>query len=260
MYEFNDLNPRSKPFGAPVGVEAVTYNGHQLDTEIVGFQTLTVEGREDFSRKINSVDASGDGTMYLSSKLEEREIAVNFYFEADTVKDFNSQMSKLKSVLREPNQKISFADDPTHYFIGTPKLEVTEGTLTPTGKITFTLNDPFLYAEQTVQTVSGGSVTVNNEELLYDTLPNTITVTMAAGVSNFSMTNGSKKFTTTSGVGERDTIVIDFNKLTYVVNKVDQTANVSLQSNFGDFYIKDGDTINVPSASKITLIYNVKTL
>ena len=198
MYEFNDLNPRSKPFGAPVGVEAVTYNGHQLDTEIAGFQTLTVEGREDFSRKINSVDASGDGTMYLSSKIEEREIAVNFYFEADTVQNFNSQMSKLKSILREPNQKISFADDTTHYFIGTPKLEVTAGTLTPTGKITFTLNDPFLYAEQTVQTVSGGSVTVNNEELLYDTLPNTITVTMAAGVSNFSMTNGSKKFTTTS--------------------------------------------------------------
>lgn len=260
MYEFNDLNPRSKPFGAPVGVEAVTYNGHQLDTEIAGFQTLTVEGREDFSRKINSVDASGDGTMYLSSKLEEREIAVNFYFEADTVKDFNSQMSKLKSVLREPNQKISFADDPTHYFIGTPKLEVTAGTLTPTGKITFTLNDPFLYEEETTQAVNGTSISVNNEELAYDTLPNTITVTMAAGVSNFSMTNGSKKFTTTSGVGEGDTIVIDFSKLTYVVNKVDQTANVSLQSNFGDFYIKSGDTINVPSASKMTLNYNVKTL
>ena len=260
MYEFNDLNPRSKPFGAPVGVEAVTYNGHQLDTEITGFQTLTVEGREDFSRKINSVDASGDGTMYLSSKLEEREIAVNFYFEADTVKDFNSQMSKLKSILREPNQKISFADDPTHYFIGTPKLEVTAGTLTPTGKITFTLNDPFMYAEQMTQTVSGTTINVNNEELLYDTLPNTITVTMAAGVSNFLMTNGNKKFTTTSGVGEGDKIVIDFNKLTYVVNKVDQTANVSLQSNFGDFYIKSGDAINIPSASKITLSYNAKTL
>lgn len=260
MYEFNDLNPRSKPFGAPVGVEAVTYNGHQLDTEIAGFQTLSVEGRQDFSRKINSVDSSGDGTMYLSSKLDEREIAVNFYFEADTVKDFNSQMSKLKSVLREPNQKISFADDPTHYFIGTPKLEVTAGTLTPTGKITFTLNDPFLYEEETIQAVNGTSISVNNEELAYDTLPNTITVTMAAGVSNFSMTNGSKKFTTTSGVGEGDTIVIDFSKLTYVVNKVDQTANVSLQSNFGDFYIKSGDTINIPSASKITLSYNAKTL
>lgn len=260
MYEFNDLNPRSKPFGAPVGVEAVTYNGHQLDTEIAGFQTLTVEGREDFSRKINSVDASGDGTMYLSSKLDEREIAVNFYFEADTVQNFNSQMSKLKSILREPNQKILFADDPTHYFIGTPKLEVTAGTLTPTGKITFTLNDPFLYAEQTVQTVSGGSVTVNNEELLYNTLPNAITVIMAAGVSNFSMTNGNKKFTTTSGVGEGDKIVIDFNKLTYVVNQTDQTGNVSLQSNFGDFYIKNRDTINIPSASQVTLSYNVKTL
>lgn len=260
MYEFNDLNPRSKPFGAPVGVEAVTYNGHQLDTEIAGFQTLTVEGREDFSRKINSVDASGDGTMYLSSKIEEREIAVNFYFEADTVQNFNSQMSKLKSILREPNQKILFADDPTHYFIGTPKLEVTAGTLTPTGKITFTLNDPFLYSEQTTQTVNGSALNVNNEELLCDTLPNTITVIMAAGVSNFSMTNGNKKFTTVSGVGEGDKIVIDFNKLTYVVNQADQTANVSLQSNFGDFYIKSGDTISIPSASKITLIYNVKTL
>ena len=206
-----------------------------------------------------------EGLLHTISQIRVLTQDKKFYCgipiqEYDTVKDFNSQMSKLKSVLREPNQKISFADDPTHYFIGTPKLEVTAGTLTPTGKITFTLNDPFLYEEETTQAVNGTSISVNNEELAYDTLPNTITVTMAAGVSNFSMTNGSKKFTTTSGVGEGDTIVIDFSKLTYVVNKVDQTANVSLQSNFGDFYIKSGDTINVPSASKITLSYNVKTL
>ena len=139
-------------------------------------------------------------------------------------------------------------------------MEVTAGTLTPTGKITFTLNDPFLYSEKTTQTVNESALNVSNRELLYDTLPNTIAVTMAAGVSNFSMTNGNKKFTTTSGVGEGDKIVIDFSKLTYVVNQVDQTANVSLQSNFGDFYIKSGDTINIPSASEITLSYNVKTL
>ena len=260
MYEFNDLNPRSKPFGAPVGVEAVTYNGHQLDTEIAGFQTLTVEGREDFSRKINSVDASGDGTMYLSSKLEEREIAVNFYFEADSIDDFNSQMQTLTSILREPNKKVSFADDLAHYYVGTPKLEVSAGTLTPTGKITFTLNSPFRYSTQKSVSVNSDNVTINDAELQYNTLPLRIAVTMSAGVSNFTMTNGDKKFTTATGLSSGDTVTIDFENLTYTVNQKDQTANVSLQSNFGDFYIKNGDTINVNSASKITVVYRSETL
>lgn len=271
MYEFNDLNPRSKPFGAPVGVEAVTYNGHQLDTEIAGFQTLTVEGREDFSRKINSVDASGDGTMYLSSKLDERELVVNFYFEATSVGDFNSQMQTLTSILREPNKEVSFADDLDHYYVGTPKLEVSAGTLTPTGKITFTLNSPFRYSTQKSISVNSDNITIDDAgsfntiriddaELQYNTLPLRIAVTMSAGVSNFTMTNGDEKFTTATGLSSGDTVTIDFENLTYTVNQKDQTSNVSLQSNFGDFYIKNGDTINVNSASEITVVYRSETL
>lgn len=260
MYEFNDLNPRGEPFGSPVGIEAVTYDGHQLDSEINGFLTLFVEGREDFKRDINSAESSGDGTYYLSSRIEERELVVNFTLESNSIDEYNSSMKLLKQILRVPNKAISFADDPEYHFIGTPKLEVDAGTLNPKGTITFTVNSPFKVGNQKTITETT-SLKIDDDDLVFDQLPDNIKLTMQASVSTLVLTNSSGKvFKTITGLNNGDVVEIDFSNLTYIVNKADQTGNVALSANFGDFYIKDGDTLTVNGACTVELTYSVKTL
>lgn len=260
MYEFNDLSPRGEPFGSPVGIEAVTYDGHQLDSEINGFLTLFVEGREDFKRDINSAESSGDGTYYLSSRIEERELVVNFTLESNSIDEYNSSMKLLKQILRVPNKAISFADDPEYHFIGTPKLEVDAGTLNPKGTITFTVNNPFKIGNRV--TVNGTtSVAISNSEMVFEQLPDTIKLIMQSSVSVLNIINSSGKiFKTTTGLNSGDVVEIDFNSLTYIVNKADQTGNVALSANFGDFYIKDGDMLTVNGECTIELKYSVKSL
>lgn len=54
--------------------------------------------------------------------------------------------------------------------------------------------------------------------------------------------------------------MIDFNALDVVINEVSALMDVTLDSNLGDFYIKDGDTIRFSTNGKYEIRYRVKKL
>lgn len=261
-YEFTNLTPRGEPFEAPKGIEAITYNGHLLDEEISGFLTLSVEGREDFKREINSVDISGDGSQYLSSRLDDRELVVNFYFESENIDEYNQSLQILKNILREPNGVVSFADDPHHHYVGTPELSITGGTLAPTGKITIALCNPFKMSEKkVVSATDSNQITISDPELVFPQLPFTVKLTAKEDASNLIIENNSgQRFSTVTGISSGDKIDINFEDLTYIVNEQDQTGNVALSANFGDFNIKNDTQITINILCNIKLVYEAKNL
>lgn len=260
MYKFTDLNPRGEPNNSSC-VEALIYNGTNLDQNLIGYQTLYVEGRDSFDVDINSADTSGNGTMYLNSRFKERELKVHFAIDAgNNVDDFNSCVDNLKNLLRTPNKSISFADNPGYSYIGTPNLEVDGGSLTPQGVITFTLNDPF--QRSAIRTATGTtSVTINDPQMQRPAIPVEIDLTMNAGADKLVVSNNNgQSWSTVNGVSSGDNIRIDFKNLTYVNNKADQTGNVSLLSNFGDFLVGNGTTLTVNVACSITVKYQIVKL
>ena len=260
MYSFTDLNPRGEPNNSAC-VEALTYNGTNFDQELTGYQTLYVEGRDSFDVDINSADTSGNGTMYLNSRFKERELKVHFAIDAgEDINRFNFCMDNLKNLLRPPHKSISFADNPDYAYVGTPSLEVDGGSLTPQGIITFTLNDPF--QRSAVKTVTGTtSVTIDDPPMQQPAVPVEIDLTMSAGADKLVISNNNgQSWSTVNGVSSGDNIAIDFKNLTYVNNGADQTGNVSLLSNFGDFLVGNGTTLTVNAACSITLKYQIVKL
>lgn len=75
-----------------------------------------------------------------------------------------------------------------------------------------------------------------------------------------TVSNGDKKIEINQGITANAKVLIDFNALDVVINEVSTLMNVTLDSNLGDFYIKDGDTIRFSINGKYEIRYRVKKL
>ena len=58
MYQFRDLELARSPTMETRPADALNYNGHWLDDEIAEFKTVSVSGRDDFIRSINTAELS----------------------------------------------------------------------------------------------------------------------------------------------------------------------------------------------------------
>lgn len=261
MYGFTnmDINPSINSPTRPV--EAINYGSHWLDDEITGFTTLVVSGRHTFSRKVNDVDLTGDGNMYLSSKLESRKLEVKFMIETDSITEYNRQMEQLNIILSNPHQRLFFADYPEAVYVGTvTEIKMNNDTLNDTGTIEIECSDPFAYSNEQTASFTGTSYKIPSMGLNYVQTPDTILFSPNADISSLIITNDDKKIEINQGITANSKVVINFNNLDVVINEVSALMNVTLDSNLGDFYIKDGDTINFSAGGNIEIKYRVKKL
>lgn len=261
MYKFKDLsidreyNPEEKP------VEALNYNGHWLDDEVPGFMTLTVSGRHEYTREINSQDRASDGSIYLSSRLEARKIEVVFRLWATTITEYNDRLGKLKQLLFEPNRPFYFADEQEMKFTGSvTEFSLDDPTLITKGKITITATDPYKYGYQKTLTGSGASLTISDDRLTYDQTPQQIEFTPASTASALTITCGDKTIKLTVGVPNGQKVVVNFTDLTLTINNVANLMALTLDSNLSDFYIRNGSTITFNTTGAYQVVYEVKQL
>ncbi len=261
MYDFRDLDIDRQVHSVDYPTEMVSYGGHWLDKEIEGFRTLASTGRHGFSRDVNTTNRTGDGAVYLSSRLEARKIEVSFYLVANSIKEYNDRMRKLKQILATPNQSIIFADDPDNHFTGTvTELSIDDQTLNTTGKIEFSLQDPFSHSVEVTVSGSGSSIKVSNNAMAYQQAPKHLTFTPSAQVASLTITCGDKKIVLNVGAPAGQPVAIDFDTLEVTLNKVLIMESISLDSNIGDFWIKDGATINFNATGEYEMVYEVKQL
>lgn len=261
MYDFHnlDINQRIEIEKGPS--EAFNYNGHWLDQEIAGFQTLVTSGRHEFERAVNAPDRAGDGATYLSSRLTTRKIEVTFLLKAKTIAEYNVSFERLKEILAVPNVKFYFADDPVYRYRGTgTSLKLDSGELTTKGTIELETSDPYRYSEPKALAGNGTRIVVSDPALFYDQTPTRLTLTPATGVSNLLIQCGSKHINLNVGVLSGQPVTIDFDNLMVTVNRVESMMNVTLDSNIGDFYIHNGSEITCNVTGRYELIYEVKRL
>lgn len=263
MYQFRDLELARSPTTETRSADALNYDGHWLDDEIAEFKTLTVSGRDDFSRSINMAELSSDGAQYLSSRFTDKKLEVKFFLNCESGGQYESAVSKIKRILYPPEKKIKFNDEQNYYYIGTVDSFVLDNPLySTTGKISFTVSNPYKLSEIKKIEGTGTTITIYDNELQYPNLPSTLKFIPTAGGANISINNAKqhKSISAKVAYSSGNEIVFDLKKLEFYINKVSHLMDIDLSSNIGDFYIADGDTITTNITGKYELDYEVKRL
>lgn len=263
MYDFRDLRRVRAPAMSSRPVDAVCIDNHWLDDEISSFHTLSVEGRESFKRVVNAQETSEDGSLYLSSRIPSKTLKVNFYWISDSIKEYNRDIKKLKSMVYQPQLKIRFLDEQNYYYVGTvEELEFEISALNSKGSLTINCSDPFKYSDvKNVESLSNDFI-VDDSDLIYSVKPKKITIVPNTNGSNIEVNNitTNKKLMANVAFSASKEIVFDFDNLNFLVDKVSHLMDIDLASNFDDFLIKNGDRITTNIAGSHNLEYEVKQL
>ena len=149
MYEFHDTQPRDMPSNDSLPIEAMTIDGVTIEQLIPEYRTLKVMGRELLGNTLTKLKVgSQDGERLQKRSRPVRTITVRYQVTAASPQRFREIYYQLNEILNGENKKISFADDPDKYFIGTlSDVDTPEGgKLSVVSSFTFTCFDPYAYA------------------------------------------------------------------------------------------------------------------
>ena len=147
MYSFRDVNENITL--VPMPAEAMQINGVYLETEIEGYRTLYVKGREAFSPELETYEiGTRNGEIRKSKRYPARIITVGYQLIAKDSESFREAYNRLGGLLNVNDAEIIFDDESDKYFIGTPTLvdEVEPGRNSVAGEIEITCLDPMKYS------------------------------------------------------------------------------------------------------------------
>ena len=194
MYQFRDLELARSPTVETRPADALSYDGHWLDDEIAEFKTISVSGRDDFTRSINSAELSSDGAQYLSSRFTDKKIEIKFWLNCNNVTQYESAISKIKHILYLPEKKIKFNDEQSYYYIGTvDSFSLDNPLYDTTGKISFTISNPYKLSETRKIEGTGNTIAIHDRELQYPNVPSIFKFIPNGNGSNISITNTKQR-------------------------------------------------------------------
>lgn len=248
--------------------ESITFNGHKLDSELVGYQTLNVEGRSSFTRSLSTATGLADGDLFLSSRIESNKISVKYMVSAKANSDFNTLNDTLNKYLQGNEVAFNFADEPNYTRYGTVTANNLDnaGRLSTTGVFEITMSDPYKYGA--TKSASGTTaITVSDSALSFAQGFDTIVLTNKADVSKIILTVDSYTLTLVGSFKAANVYTIDYTKKTIteltpstnVKKSVNATIDIN-NSNIFEAKIKNGTKIASTQASSIVLSYRVKAL
>lgn len=135
----------------------VIYNGKYLQYEVQGLKILQVTGREVTGYEIDEKQMGGlDGSTYLSSSIEPRDIKVKFTLAAPTKEAYRIRMNKLNNLLRAREVQLRFSDENDKYF-NASSAEASQD------EITFHCCDPFKYSvAERLLTMANDTINITN--------------------------------------------------------------------------------------------------
>jgi predicted phage tail component-like protein len=142
------------------------FDGVILDETIPGFRTLSVSGRQFNDIKIESLDNPGDGSTFLSSRIPERTLTVDFMLKPSNITMMDAQNVLLSYLNQDEPKRLIFTDEPDIYFNAVySDYKITEEhDKVRSGTIEFVCHDPFKHSTSTktyTATSTDGTLTAN---------------------------------------------------------------------------------------------------
>ncbi len=224
----------------------IFYNGISFDDAIPGYLTLNVIGRGLKPNIIETIDLPGtDGSHFVSQKVGETKITVEYLLTADNSSEFNWRFSILNNYLKQTDGlvKFSFADEGGFYREGVlsevenPPYNQFRGV----GKFTLLCPDPYKY--------------LDIRDFKSDRIPGNLDIPVVPDKMIFSVNNPGENLRITN---ETTNKFIELNKkvstgdvITFDKNNIKDKNNTNLMkylnilSDFEDFTIKAGDKISL---------------
>lgn len=136
-------------------------DGKAIDRTIAGFQTLTVNGRENVEINNNVIESNSiNGGVFVNSTIKSKEIDVVFKIYDSDVLRLNDKIKRLKALLYKKNTErlLRFPDEAGNryvYFVSIDNVESYVNSII--GVIKFVQLDPLMY---------GKLITVEAENML----------------------------------------------------------------------------------------------
>lgn len=147
MYEFRDVNENLTQEYIPA--EALQINGELIETQIEGYHTLYVQGREGLSPEINTYETgTKNGEIRKNKRYPARTITVGYQLIAESAEAFREAYNKLGRILNVDDAEIIFNDEADKFFIGTPSevSEIDTGRNSVKGEFKILCLDPLKYS------------------------------------------------------------------------------------------------------------------
>lgn len=147
MYNFRDTNEDLTLQEIPG--EALQLNGEFLESQIEGYRTLYVQGREALSPEINTYEVgTRNGEIRKSKRYPARTITVGYQLLAEDAEAFREAYNKLGGILNVNDAELIFNDEPDKFFIGTPSKmgEVDPGSNSVKAEFEILCLDPLKYS------------------------------------------------------------------------------------------------------------------
>lgn len=243
MYDFRSTTgpePNKK-----LSSQAMLFGGDYVENNVVGYQTLRVDGREIIDyHKVESTNIGGvDGSRTMSKNLKPRLIIVHYRLVANSNLDFQKQFRKLVEYISGQGVvEIEFNDDPEIYYFG----EVVEWGSVPTdsndviSSFTIQCDDPYKYSSLRMIN-QGEQVTMYSS---VDTKPEQIEVTITSSVGYLVVSNGRKDIILYGNYNSGDLIIIDFENTRITKNNTNILSDIDyVQSSFHQFKLRPGDSV-----------------
>lgn len=147
MYEFRDVNENLTQQYIPT--EALQINGELIETQIEGYRTLYVQGREALSPQLTTYEiGTKNGEIRKSKKYPARTITVGYQIISDSAEAFREAYNTLGGLLDVNDAELIFNDEPDKFFVGTPSKvsDIDAGSNSVTGEFEILCMDPLKYS------------------------------------------------------------------------------------------------------------------
>lgn len=241
MYGFKDLKKATGTETVQLPSVAINFNGKQLDTEIEAFKTLKVSGRETISVELETVDVR-NGSIILDERLPHRELLVTYLMSSKSNTAFQSDFKALRKLLTSDDEvPITFKDEPnTVYFGRLADFEtVDDDRNTVIGTFKILCSSPFKYSNAVT---TAGAVTIDT---FYPTQPDSITLTIGTTTNKIQIIHSVYTISATGTFNAGAKVVLKFNKedMTMIVDGVDATYMIDLNSDFENFQLKNNNSV-----------------
>ena len=254
MYEFNDMKI-NQASGTFIPSEAITFNNVLLDTQIGGYQTLSVSGRDNLSQTILTDPVDGmDGLMYRGKKINEKAITVRYMIKSNSPEELIQIMDELKYYLRHEEAYFSFEDEKDFEYIGTVSeiIGIPEGHLTGVGTFTLLLSKPFKFKKAERITSSVPNV------VRYPVIPVEIIVIRNASGNSIRICNTTQDLEIgLSGSFDANTPIFIYPKdSTIKRNNVERAEWLEWTSDLENFFLHAGDSISItPTGATLEITF-----
>ncbi len=256
-------------------------DGNCLDTQIPGFSTLTIEGRESIGRNIETVnyktvtaggkkysarefDTSQSLNRLISSSYMSRVVRIHFKIVADNDHDCRRKWEEINYYTNKEETTLRFSDDPDYYYIGTliGVGEIPGNVNSAISYLEYECLDPFKY-ERTLQSFKFTMLGTFDRWSMYEVKVESIETNLTSSAQRLGLQN------VTSGAyinidrsfSSGDKVIFDLlNHKVLMGTGQDITADMDFTSYLEDFTLSTRDNLRCTSRGVTEINYRRKVL